>query len=89
MNKLKFLLKIKFIFYNLISNKKKLSLDLSALELNFQNLNFEDLNKLKEIYLKISNNFEKEKISKEYYFQTFDWLFFAKKIVGNKNRVIT
>ena len=85
MNKLKFLLKIKFIFYNLISNKKKLSLDLSALELNFQNLNFEDLNKLKNIYLKISNNFNKEKISKEYYFQTFDWLFFAKKIGGNDN----
>jgi uncharacterized heparinase superfamily protein len=85
MNKLKLLLKIKFIFYNLISNKKKLSLNLNELELNFQNLNFEDLYKLKNIYLKISNNFNKEKLSKEYYFQTFDWLFFAKKIGGNDN----
>ena len=82
MNKLKLLLKIKFFFYNLISNKKKLRLNLSELELNFQNLNFEDLIKLKNIYLKISNNFNKEKLSKEYYFQTFDWLYFAKKIGG-------
>ena len=82
MNKLNFLLQIKFIFYNLVSNKKKLSLNLNELELNFQNLNFEDLNKLKNIYLKISDNFNKQKLSKEYYFQTFDWLFFAKKIGG-------
>ena len=85
MNKLKFLIRIKFIFYNLLSNKKKLGLNLSELELNFQNLNFEDLNMLKNIYLKISNNLSKEKLSKEYYFQTFDWLFFAKKIGGTDN----
>ena len=85
MNKLKLLLNIKFIFYNFISNKKKLSLNLSELELNFQNLNFEDLDKLKNIYLKISNNFNEEKLSNDYYFQTFDWLFFSKKIGGTEN----
>ena len=85
MNKLKLLLKIKFIFYNLLSSKKNLSFNLIELELNFQNLNFEDQEKLRNIYLKISNNFNKEKLSKEYYFQTFDWLFFAKKIGGTDN----
>ena len=85
MNKLKLLLKIKFIFYNLFSNKKRLSLNLNKLELNFQNLNFEDLGKLKDIYLKISNNFNNKKLSNDFYFQTFDWLFFSKKIGGTEN----
>ena len=85
MNRLKFLLKIRLFFYHLISNKKKLSLNLSELELNFQNLNFEDLSKLKNIYSKISNDFNKEKLFKEYYYQTFDWLFFSKKIGGTEN----
>ena len=43
------------------------------------------MDKLKNIYLKISNNFNKESLSKEYYFQTFDWLLFAKKIGGSNN----
>ena len=84
MNRINFLIIInifiKKIFFHRLNHYK-----LKELELNFLNTNFEDFNKLKNIYMKILHNYDYKNLSKEYYFNTFDWLGLSKKLGGVEN----
>ena len=83
MNKIKIISLAKIYFINLFN--KKLELKLNELELNFQNLVFEDLQKLKNIYLKIIKKSDYQNLVKEHNYQTFDWLIVSKKMGGVEN----
>ena len=67
MNRINYLIVIKYFFYKFFSKKHNFNLELKDLELNFKNQNFENFDKIKTLYIKISNDINFKNVSKNYY----------------------